>query len=151
MSAGPGQRRGTRPVDSAGAATGAPRLVLRLEGLAIAAAALLAYRHMDAGWGMFAALLLAPDLSLLAYLAGPRAGAVFYNAAHSYLLPALLAGTGLALGRERPVAVALIWIAHVGIDRALGYGLKYPGGFGLTHLGRIGKAQADGDQKPSPD
>ena len=138
-------------VDPAGAVTGTPRALLRLEGLAVAVAAILAYRHLDAGWGTFALLILAPDLSLLSYLAGPGVGAALYNAAHSYLLPALLAGIGLALGRQWPAAVALIWVAHIGIDRALGYGLKYPRGFGLTHLGRIGKAQPNGDQKRSPD
>ena len=35
-------------------------------------------------------------------------------------------------------AAALIWIAHIGLDRALGYGLKYATGFGDTHLGHIG-------------
>jgi hypothetical protein len=41
-----------------------------------------------------------------------------------------------------PIAgsVALIWLAHIGFDRALGYGLKYKAGFGFTHLGRIGPA-----------
>ncbi|MDR6952200.1 hypothetical protein J2X65_001551 [Ancylobacter sp. 3268] len=138
-------------IDPDGAVAGMPRTLLRLEGFAVAVAAILAYRHLDAGWGTFALLILAPDLSLLSYLAGPGLGATLYNAAHSYLLPALLAGIGLALGRQGAAAVALIWIAHIGLDRALGYGLKYPGGFGLTHLGRIGKAQRHGDQKRSPD
>lgn len=136
---------------SPGAVHGAPRLLLRLEGVATAAAAILAYHHIDGGWGLFALLILSPDLSLLAYLAGPRAGAALYNAAHSYLAPALLAGIGVALGGQLPVAVALIWITHIGIDRALGYGLKYAGGFGLTHLGRIGRRQADEDRRPSSD
>ena len=37
------------------------------------------------------------------------------------------------------LSLAMIWLAHIGIDRALGYGLKYQTGFAFTHLGRIGK------------
>jgi hypothetical protein len=37
------------------------------------------------------------------------------------------------------LSLATIWIAHIGFDRALGYGLKYGSGFTHTHLGRIGR------------
>jgi len=124
---------------------GGVRTLLRLEGLAVCAAALALYAHAGFSWPLFALLILAPDLAMLAYLAGPRAGATAYNAAHSYV-PALaltLAGFSGFLGflGGAPVAAAggLIWIAHIGADRALGYGLKYPTGFRDTHLGRIGR------------
>ncbi len=126
-----------------GAVTGGPRWLLRLEGLVVFVAALIAYRETGAGWGLFALVILAPDLAMLGYLTGPRAGAVLYNAAHSYLAPAVLGAAGLWLAAPLATNLALIWIAHIGIDRALGYGLKYDGGFGLTHLGRVGKAAQD--------
>lgn len=91
-----------------------------------------------AGFGgplwLFALLLLAPDLSMLAYLAGPRVGSYGYNLAHTYVAPLSLAGAGLALAAPPAVLVALVWTAHVGMDRAAGYGLKHASGFRHTHL-----------------
>jgi hypothetical protein len=84
-------------------------------------------------------LFLVPDLSFAAYLAGPQTGAVIYNTAHSYLLPVALMTVGFALPEPLILSIAMIWLAHIGIDRALGYGLKYEAGFGFTHLGRIGR------------
>lgn len=121
------------------AVAGGPRTILRLEGALTMLAAGLAYAHVGPGWGLFAALFLLPDLAFLGYLAGPRAGALAYNTTHSYAGPALLglASFGLALPALLPIA--LIWAAHVGFDRMMGYGLKYASAFGHTHLGRIGK------------
>lgn len=112
--------------------TGTPRTLLRLEGLAMLAAGIAAYAIVGGSWSLFAVLFLVPDVTLLAYLAGPRIGAWSYNAGHSLLGPALLAPLAPAL--------AAIWVAHVGFDRALGYGLKYSSGFSATHLGPIGRA-----------
>jgi hypothetical protein len=123
-----------------GAASGGVRAVLRLEGAAAFAAATALYGHAGFSWPVFALLFLAPDLSMLAYLAGPRAGALGYNLVHTYALPLPLALAGFALGSPVGSALALIWIAHIGFDRMLGYGLKYVSGFGDTHLGRIGRA-----------
>lgn len=132
------------PVATPAAVRGGPRVVLQLEAAAVLVAALVAYAAHGGGWGLFAALLLVPDLSLLAYLGSPRVGAWVYNAAHSHLGPALLAAAGLAAGRPLAVTIALVWIAHVALDRMLGYGLKYGTGFGHTHLGTLGhRAQAD--------
>lgn len=98
------------------------------------------YAHTGASWWLFAALWLAPDLSMLGYLASSCWGARIYNAAHSYVLPAALGLTAVWLhagGMLLPIA--LIWVNHIGVDRLLGYGLKYSNGFGWTHLGRLGK------------
>lgn len=116
------------------AVTHMPRLLLRLEGLIAFFGALVAYRLLGGSWVLFAALFLVPDLSMLAYLAGPRWGAFGYNAVHTYLAPSLLAGA-MALG-ILPVAweVPVIWLSHIGLDRALAFGLKYPTGFPYTHL-----------------
>ena len=130
------------PATAPGAVTGAPRALLRLEGLALGIAALVGYGWTGASWLMFAVLFLAPDLSFLGYLAGPRVGAIAYNAAHVTLAPIALGIAGATLPSPLALQLALIWLAHIGIDRAFGYGLKYTEGFSLTHLGRIGKAPA---------
>jgi hypothetical protein len=115
--------------------------LLRLEGLVSLGAAVAAYHALDGGWGWFAALFLVPDLSMLGYFAGPRAGATSYNAGHSYLGPAVVAALGFVTGWQPALLGALIWIAHIGFDRMLGYGLERPSGFRDTHLGRVGRAE----------
>lgn len=127
-------------VETPGAVTGAPRAWLRVEGLAVLALAVLLYERGGHSWLLLATLFLAPDLSFLGYLAGPRAGALAYNLAHSYLGPAVLAGWALLTGR--PPVPSLIWAAHIGFDRAAGYGLKYPTDFADTHLGRLRRGRA---------
>jgi Domain of unknown function (DUF4260) len=117
-------------------------LFLRIENAAIALAALAGFYLTGASWWLFAALILAPDLSFAAYLAGPRTGAVAYNALHSWTGPVLLLATGAALGNQTCMAVSLVWLVHIGIDRAAGYGLKYFSGFKDTHLGPIGREKA---------
>ena len=97
------------------------------------------YARIGASWWLFAALWLAPDFSMLGYLAGPCWGARVYNAFHTYVTPAALALCGLLLHARVDFAVALIWANHIGVDRLLGFGLKYADGFGYTHLGRGGK------------
>ena len=123
-----------------GAVTGGLRTLLRLEGLTLFVGMTLLYAVWDGSWWLYAILFLAPDLSFLGYFAGPRIGAVIYNAAHSYMAPMALMTTGFALSSPLVLSIAMIWLAHIGIDRALGYGLKYSSGFGFTHLGRIGRA-----------
>lgn len=132
-----------------GAATGAPLILLRLEGAATLAAASIAYAALHGGWALFAALFLVPDLSMLGYLAGRRVGAACYNAGHSIIAPALLAGLGAALSAHALLPLACIWLAHVGFDRLLGYGLKYGTSFGDTHLGRRGGSQARRPERTS--
>jgi hypothetical protein len=102
-------------------------------------AAVAGYAHFGSGWWLFALLLLAPDLSMLGYLAGPRTGARLYNAAHTTVVPLALGIVGVLAAAAIAAAVALIWLAHIGIDRTLGYGLKYPDRFGHTHLGIVGR------------
>ncbi len=127
-------------VSAAGSVGGGVRAMLRLEGLAVLALAVAAYAQFGAGWGWFALLFLLPDLSFAAYLAGPRWGAAAYNAAHSYVGALALLAAGVLAAMPGLLAVGLVWCAHIGFDRALGYGLKYSGGFRLTHLGRIGQS-----------
>jgi len=122
-----------------GFTSGGVRVLLRLEGAAAFAAAVGLYAHAGFSWPIFALLFLSPDLSMLTYLAGPRAGAAGYNLVHTYLLALALALAGFFASFPAATACGLIWIAHIGFDRTLGYGLKYSTGFGDTHLGRIGR------------
>ena len=122
-----------------GTATGGVRVLLRLEGVVLFAGMTLLYGLWEGSWWVYAILFLAPDLSFAAYLGGPKVGAIVYNAAHSYLGPVALMTIGLAMAAPLTLSLAMIWLAHIGIDRALGYGLKYQAGFAFTHLGRIGK------------
>ena len=125
--------------DATGTVTGGLRTMLRLEGLTLFAGMTLLYAVWGGSWWVYAILFLAPDLSFAAYLAGPKVGAIVYNAAHSYMVPVTLMTLGFALATPLTLSIAMIWMAHIGIDRTLGYGLKYFAGFGFTHLGRIGK------------
>lgn len=118
--------------------TGGVRTTLRIESVIIFLAALLAFVALGQSWWIFAAICLAPDLSFAAYLLGPKPGAAVYNAAHSYILPLILASAAYWLDQQQVLAGAIVWIAHIGIDRALGYGLKYASSFKDTHLGPIG-------------
>ena len=115
---------------------------LRLEGAAVFLAAIVLYQLYGnyAGWTFFVLLFFVPDISILGYLAGPRVGAAAYNLAHTYAVPAML-GLGGVLTMPLLFNIALVWTAHIGFDRALGYGLKLPTDFRDTHLGRIGRAR----------
>lgn len=124
-------------IEPVNAATGSVRWWLRIEGLAALAAAVYVYAWGGHSWLLFAALFLAPDLGFLGYLAGARVGALVYNVLHSYTIPVAIAAAFYTM--DRPLVLPLIWIAHIGFDRLLGYGLKYPSAFADTHLGRIGR------------
>ncbi len=115
---------------------------LRLEGLAVFAAGLVGFLALGVPWYLFPLLLLVPDLSAVGYLGGPRLGAVVYNVAHDLFTGAAIAGIGLATGIVPLTAAGAILVAHSGMDRVAGYGLKLPTSFQDTHLGRIGKRRA---------
>src|ERR1700686_3935944 len=103
--------------EAAGAVTGGLRTLLRLEGLALFAGMTLLYAVWDGSWWVYAILFLAPDLSFAAYFAGPRAGAVIYNAAHSYMAPMTLMTTGFAFSAPLVLSIAMIRRSHIGSDR----------------------------------
>jgi hypothetical protein len=115
-----------------------PALLLKLEDALLSLAVLAVYSHLHLSWLLFAVLFLVPDLSMLGYMAGPRIGSAVYNLIHTYTLPLVL--LAVALYRNTPVllTISLIWIAHISIDRLLGYGLKYPTHFKDTHLQHLG-------------
>jgi len=114
-----------------------PSWLLRLEGLAVAVGALVLYFNADYGWLLLVLLILAPDLSMFGYVGGPAVGAVIYDVVHTYTLPVGLGVIGVVADSSTATQIALIWLTHIGVDRFLGYGLKYPTGFKDTHLQRV--------------
>src|ERR1035438_7433822 len=111
-----------------------PRPILHLEGAAVFALSLLAYQWSHGSWLLFVLLFLVPDLSMIGYVVNVRLGAITYNTVHTYVGPLLLAAYAFGLGHQRLLWPSLIWIAHIGLDRVLGFGLKYPTRFKDTHL-----------------
>jgi hypothetical protein len=118
--------------------SGWPRVsaLLRVEGLAALGLSLALFAEHGASWWWFV-LLLFPDVSALGYVAGRRRGATAYNLAHTYTGPAVLGVYGVLAGNDVALSLALVWAAHIGMDRALGYGLKYATSSKDTHLQRI--------------
>jgi hypothetical protein len=114
-----------------------PGFLLRIEGASVFALSLILYYSTGARWWIFALLFLWPDLFMLGYLVSVRVGSSLYNLAHTYFFPLALAGVAVSEHKSETLSFALIWIAHIGFDRALGYGLKYPTFFKDTHLQRV--------------
>ena len=114
-----------------------PAVLLRLEGVAVLGASIALYADGGWSWLAYLLLLLAPDLSMLGYVAGPRPGALAYDLVHFAALPVALGTAGVVADSGLAVQLALIWLGHIGMDHALGYGLKYPTAFGDTHLQRV--------------
>ncbi|MGB1285381.1 MAG: DUF4260 domain-containing protein [Aggregatilineales bacterium] len=114
-----------------------PRILLHLEGAAVLLTALVLYSQHSGDWLVFALLLFVPDVSMVGYLMNKKMGAMLYNGVHTYPVPLVIIGTGLALTQPMIMSVGLILLAHIGIDRMVGYGLKYETDFKDTHMGRI--------------
>ncbi|HEX3291012.1 MAG TPA: DUF4260 domain-containing protein [Gaiella sp.] len=114
-----------------------PRSLLHVEGAVVAVAAVTLYFHLGYPWWLLLVLALAPDLSMVGYAAGPGVGAVVYDIAHTYAIPVALGLVGVFADTDLAVQISLVWAAHIGFDRAIGYGLKYPSGFQETHLQRV--------------
>lgn len=114
-----------------------PRFLLHLEGALAFAFCVWLYGTQGSNWMLFALVFFVPDISIAAYLINASVGAISYNAAHSMPLPSILAASGLLGANLLAVSIALIWFAHLGFDRMLGFGLKYPTRFSDTHLNRV--------------
>lgn len=114
-----------------------PGILLRMEGFAVLLVSVLFYWQMHFGWLLFAILLLTPDLSMIGYLGGAKIGASVYNLVHTLVGPLLLMGFGVLTAHYTFLPYGLIWTAHIGVDRMLGFGLKYPTNFKDTHLQRV--------------
>lgn len=114
-----------------------PGALLRVEGFALLVASIALYWQVGGTWWMFLLLLLVPDVSLFGYLAGNSVGAAIYNVVHLALWPTVLALVGLLAGSPLTMQIALVWLAHIGMDRMVGYGLKYPTEQKESHLQRV--------------
>lgn len=114
-----------------------PKPLLHVEGATVLVLSALWYWREGGGWLLFAVLFFVPDLSAIGYLAGRRAGAAAYNLAHTEAAPSALATFALWHGHAVALSLALIWLAHIGMDRMFGYGFKYATAFKDTHLGRV--------------
>jgi len=110
------------------------RIWLRLEGMIVAVAAIWLFAHTGTEWLLFAAFFLLPDLLMLGYLHNARIGAYVYNFGHSYVTVGIVFAVGTVIGWSQISPIALIWVAHIGIDRMVGYGLKSTTGFKTNHL-----------------
>jgi len=126
-------------MDHSTAPTATVRGWLRLEGAAVFVAALVAYGWLGGPWLLVIPLLLLPDISAIGYVRDPRLGALTYNLVHNWAFGLGLLAVGLAAGSTPIEILGIVAIAHTGMDRAVGYGLKLPTSFQDTHLGRMGK------------
>ena len=114
-----------------------PLILLRLEGAAVLVTALIIYAHYGFSWWQFALLLFSPDLSAIGYLHSQSIGSLCYNIVHTTILPLALALIAYLLNLDLGLQLAIIWLAHIGMDRVVGYGFKYPDGFKNTHFNKV--------------
>ncbi|MGH8925849.1 MAG: DUF4260 domain-containing protein [Acidimicrobiia bacterium] len=116
-----------------------PVAIQRWEGAFLLALAIYGFSQSEWSWWWFGLLFLIPDLSMVGYVANPTVGAMTYNLGHTFVFPGLILGWYLLGGPLAALAIGSIWLAHIGFDRLLGYGLKFRDGFTSTHLGEIGR------------
>lgn len=117
--------------------TGKPKGFLRLDGLVLFLATLFLFESTHQKWWIFLALFFVPDIFMLGYLKDTKVGALFYNVGHSYFAPAMTLFIGWRVSSLLTMAIGIIWLGHIGFDRAIGYGLKYDDNFKTTHLGSL--------------
>ncbi|MFG6115765.1 DUF4260 domain-containing protein [Halobacillus sp. MO56] len=113
------------------------KILLRIEGFAVLILSLYFYGNSQFSWGLFFILLLSPDISILGYVLSNKIGAILYNLFHTYIVSIGVIFIGLLLSSPTFLAIGLIWSSHIGMDRMIGYGLKYPTEFKDTHLNRV--------------
>jgi hypothetical protein len=118
-------------------ALSSPALWIRLEGLTVFISAIAIYAHLGLNGWLFPLLILTPDLAMIGYLRNPQLGALIYNLVHNYVFPALLLALSFSAGWTTGLMLGLIWGAHIGMDRVMGFGLKYPTEFKDTHLQKL--------------
>ncbi|MBM7571928.1 DUF4260 domain-containing protein [Aquibacillus albus] len=113
------------------------KILLHIEGFAVLVLSVYFYGQSQFSWLLFFILLFAPDISMIGYLLNNKVGAIIYNLFHTYSLSISVVICGLIVPNETLLAIGLIWSAHIGMDRMIGYGLKYPTEFKATHLNRV--------------
>jgi hypothetical protein len=111
--------------------------LLHIEGLVVFITSLYFYDQVGVSWWVFFLFLLVPDLSMLGYIVNNKIGSKIYNIFHTYILPLLFIILSMILEQNLMLALSITWIAHIGMDRTIGYGLKYPSNFKDTHLQKV--------------
>ena len=114
------------------------KTTLRLEEALMFAICLYFFPLFNLSWWWFIGLILAPDLGMVGYAFGPKAGAISYNFLHHKGIACVVFMIGYSLSNEFIQFAGFIIFAHACLDRMLGYGLKTTQGFQYTHLGKIG-------------
>ena len=117
------------------------KTIIQLEELGLTLFSIYLFTTLSLPWWYFPLLFFVPDLSMAAYIAGPRVGAYAYNVIHHRTLALLYYVAGMSLGATILALAGVILFAHSSMDRVLGYGLKYTDSFGNTHLGKIGSQE----------
>ena len=117
--------------------------------MALLALSVLLYGLNEGIWLLFLLLFLVPDVSMLEYLSESRVGDASYNLFHTYATPGLLAALGLLTESHAAVSLALVCFAHIGFDRMVGFGLKYPTGFSSssTTLSSLSREQSNKNRR----
>ena len=114
------------------------KYVLQLEGLTLFVASILILTlKLSAAWWVYPILLVGPDVSMCGYLANPKVGAAVYNLAHTLVIAVVATTAGLVLESNELLITGIVLIGHIGMDRMLGFGLKYETGFAFTHLHKV--------------
>lgn len=112
---------------------------LKLEELGMLLLGMYLFQFLEFDWWIFAALFFVPDVGMLGYIFGNKAGAISYNLFHHKGIALALYVVGLFLMSSWLQLAGLVLFSHASFDRLLGYGLKYEQGFKFTHLGEIGR------------
>jgi len=113
--------------------------LLKLEEAFMFGLSIFLFSKLDYAWWWYPVLILAPDLSMIGYLLNTRIGALTYDFIHHKGLGIALWILGVVISNQLLQLIGLILFGHSSMDRALGYGLKYPDSFHNTHLGKIGR------------
>lgn len=94
---------------------------------------------LNAGWWWYLIMLLGPDISMIGYAAGNKAGAACYNFFHHKGVAVAIFAIGMIMPDDLLQITGIVLFGHSSMDRLFGYGLKTNQGFKFTHLGIIGK------------
>lgn len=111
--------------------------LLKLEEAALFALGIYLFSLLDFAWWWFPALILVPDIGMLGYLLGNKAGAWSYNLFHHTAIAIVVYLAGIYLDNQIIMLAGVMLFAHSRMDRLAGYGLKYEEGFKFTHLGKL--------------
>lgn len=95
------------------------------------------YHSLGFAWWIFLLLFLWPDLFMVGFLLNSKIGAALYNLVHTETLPLALTLFSFSTHRAQAMAFSMIWLAHIGFDRAIGFGLKYGTTFNDTRLQHV--------------